>query len=185
MEIFRSGRVYDFMGRSKLFIVFSLLLMLASYGILFTKGLNYGIDFSGGTIIQVKYPSAAPIDAMRSAIGKDADFAGASITEFGSPDEVVIRIPTSSTSVGKDVGDSIRGLLKDTGEFEIRRVDMVGPKVGSELREKGMMAMGLAILAILIYVAFRFEWRFAVASIFALVHDVSIALGAISLSKLM
>ncbi len=88
---------------------------------------------------------------------------------------------TSSKNVKQDIGDVVRKQLAGTGNFEIRRVDIVGPKVGSELREKGLMAMFLAIASILIYVAFRFEWRFAVASIMALVHDVSIALGAISL----
>jgi preprotein translocase subunit SecF len=184
MEFFKGDSIHNFMSKSKIFLAFSLLLILASYVILFTKGLNYGIDFAGGTIVQVKYDTPAPISAIRESISKDERFASASVTEFGAPEEVVIRIPTTTTSVGKDIGDSIRTLLKGSGNFEVRRVDMVGPKVGSELREKGLMAMGLSILAILIYVAFRFEWRFAVASIFALVHDVSIALGMISLFKI-
>jgi len=181
MEFFKGNKVHDFMGRSKAFLAFSVLIVLASYALLFTKGLHYGIDFAGGTIVQVKYDAPAPIVTIRDSISKDARFASAAVTEFGSPQEVVIRIPTTSTAVGSDIGDSVRELLKGSGEFEVRRVDMVGPKVGSELREKGLMAMGLSILAILIYVAFRFEWRFAVASIFALVHDVSIALGMIAL----
>ena len=181
MEFFKGDKVHNFMGKSKMFLAFSVLLILVSYAILFTKGLHYGIDFAGGTIVQVKYDTPAPISTIRESISKDERFTSASVTEFGSPEEVVIRIPTTTTSVGKDIGDSVRALLKGSGNFEVRRVDMVGPKVGSELREKGLMAMGLSILAILIYVAFRFEWRFAVASIFALVHDVSIALGMISL----
>jgi len=181
MEFFKGNKIHNFMGKSKMFLAFSLFMIFASYAILFTKGLNYGIDFAGGTIVQVKYDAPAPISTIRESISKDERFASASVTEFGAPEEVVIRIPTTTTSVGTDIGDSIRGLLKGSGNFEVRRVDMVGPKVGSELREKGLMAMGLSILAILIYVAFRFEWRFAVASIFALVHDVSIALGMLSL----
>ena len=181
MEFFKGNKIHDFMGKSKLFLAFSVFMVLASYALLFTKGLHYGIDFAGGTIVQVKYDSPAPIATIRDSIKNDARFASAAVTEFGSPEEVVIRIPTTSTAVGNDIGDGVRGLLKGTGNFEVRRVDMVGPKVGSELREKGLMAMGLSILAILIYVAFRFEWRFAVASIFALVHDVSIALGMIAL----
>ncbi len=181
MEFFKGNKVHDFMGKSKAFLAFSVLMVLVSYALLFTKGLHYGIDFAGGTIVQVKYDAPAPIATIREGIAKDARFASASVTEFGSAEEVVIRIPTTSTAVGNDIGDSVRELLKGSGNFEVRRVDMVGPKVGSELREKGLMAMGLSILAILIYIAFRFEWRFAVASIFALVHDVSIALGMIAL----
>ena len=182
MEFFRYTRPFNFMGKSKLAIAFSLLLIVASYALLATKGLNYGVDFAGGTIVQVKYTTKAPIDEMRKKLSKDAMFENASITEFGSPDEVVIRLKTSSASVTKDIGDVTRQALQGTGDFTIRRVDIVGPKVGNELREKGIMAMLLAIAGILIYVAFRFEWRFAVASIVALVHDVSIALGAVSLS---
>ena len=184
MEFFKGNKVYDFMGKSKMFLAFSVFLVLTSYVLLFTKGLNYGIDFAGGTIVQVQYDTPAPISAIRDSLKKEERFSSAAVTEFGSPEEVIIRIPTTSTDVGNDIGDSIRALLKGSGNYEIRRVDMVGPKVGSELREKGLMAMGLSILAILIYIAFRFEWRFAVASIFALVHDVSIALGMITLFQI-
>ena len=181
MEFFKGNKIHDFMSKSKLFLAFSIFMVLGSYLLLFTKGLHYGIDFAGGTIVQVKYDSPAPISTIRDSIKKDARFTSAAVTKFGSDKEVIIRIPTTTTTVGNDIGDSVRALLKGSGNFEVRRVDMVGPKVGSELREKGLLAMGFSILAILIYVAFRFEWRFAVASIFALVHDVSIALGMISL----
>ncbi len=181
MEIFNNNKTYDFMGKSKIFIAISLFFIFASYALLATKGLNYGLDFEGGTLVQVKYDKKAPIKKIRSAISKDKVFQNASITYFGSPNEVVIRFAKSSSSVKEDMGDIVRKLLKGTGNFKIRRVDIVGPKVGGELREKGVMAMVLSILAILVYVAFRFEWRFAVASVLALVHDVSISLGAISL----
>ncbi len=184
MEFFKGNKIHDFMGKSKLFLALSIFMVLASYALLATKGLHFGIDFAGGTIVQVKYDTPAPISTIRESIKKDSRFTSASVTEFGSAQEVVIRIPTSTTTVGNDIGDSVRTLLKGSGNFEVRRVDMVGPKVGSELREKGLMAMALSILAILIYVAFRFEWRFAVASIFALVHDVSIALGMIALFQI-
>lgn len=181
MEFFKYTRPFNFMGRSKIAISISILLVLASYVLLATKGLNYGIDFAGGTIVQVKYKEKAPIEKMREQLQGNPLYEGASITEFGSPYEVVIKMKTSSTSVGQDVGDVTRAALKGTGDFEIRRVDMVGPKVGSELREKGITSLILAIIGILIYVAFRFEWRFAVASVIALVHDVSISIGAVSL----
>ena len=169
------------MGKSKFAMVLSIVLVLASYAVLMTKGLNYGVDFAGGTIVQVKYDTKAPIQAMREKLKANKLFKDASITEFGSPDEVVIRMKTSTGSVTTDVGDVTRAALQGTGNYEVRRVDIVGPKVGSELKEKGIMSLLLAILGILIYVAFRFEWRFAVASIVALVHDVSIASGAIAL----
>jgi len=181
MEFFKYTKTFNFMGKSKLAIIFSIVLVLASYAILLTKGLNYGVDFAGGTIVQVKYDTKAPIKKMREKLKHNAIFDNASITEFGSPDEVVIRMKTSTGSVTTDIGDVTRAALKGTGNYEIRRVDIVGPKVGSELKEKGIMSLLLAIVGILIYVAFRFEWRFAVASIVALIHDVSIASGAIAL----
>ena len=181
MEFFKYTRTFNFMGKSKIAMVISIVLVLSSYALLATKGLNYGVDFAGGTIVQVKYDTAAPIDTMRERLKGNELFNGASITEFGSPDEVVIRMKSTTGSVTVDIGDITREALKGSGNFEIRRVDIVGPKVGSELKEKGIMSLLLAVFGILIYVAFRFEWRFAVASIFALVHDVSIALGAITL----
>lgn len=181
MEFFRYTRTFNFMGKSKVALVFSILIVLASYALLMTKGLNYGVDFAGGTIVQVKYDTKAPIDDMRDKLKSNEIFNGASITEFGAEDEVVIRMKSTTGSVTVDIGDITREALKGTGNFEIRRVDIVGPKVGSELKEKGIMSLVLAIIGILIYVAFRFEWRFAVASIVALIHDVSIALGAITL----
>lgn len=184
MEFFKYTRTFNFMGKSKAAMFLSILLVIASLGIFATKGLNYGVDFAGGTIIQVKYDSAAPIDAMREKLQGNPLFEGASITEFGSSDEVVIRMRTASSDVSVDIGDVTREALKQTGNFEIRRVDIVGPKVGSELKEKGITSLVLAILGILIYVSFRFEWKFAVASIVALVHDISIAIGALSLASI-
>ncbi len=184
MEFFKQTATVDFMGKSKLAIVFSILMVLGSYVMLFTNGLNYGVDFAGGTIVQVKYDAQAPIDAMRAQLSGNALFEDAIITEFGSPEEVIIRLKSSSQNVESDVGDETMSALKGTGNYEIRRVDMVGPKVGGELREKGMMALLLATFGILIYVAFRFEWRFGVASIVALVHDISIAIGALALFQI-
>ena len=181
MEFFKYTRTFNFMGKSKAALVLSVILVLSSFILLATKGLNYGVDFAGGTIVQVKYDTEAPIDKMRDVLKSNPIFDGSSISEFGSPDEVVIRMKTTTGNVTVDIGDITREALKSTGNYEIRRVDIVGPKVGSELKEKGIMSLVLAVLGILIYVAFRFEWRFAVASIFALVHDVSIALGAITL----
>lgn len=181
MEFFAKGKIYDFMGKSVFLLTISALLVIASWGLLAMKGLTYGIDFSGGTLVQIKYEQHAPIAQIREQITQDKLFANALITEFGTPEEVVIRFASTTDNVGQDVGDRIRELLQGTGKFDIRKVDIVGPKVGSELREKGMMAAGLGILGILLYIAFRFEWRFSIAAIVALIHDVSITMGAIVL----
>ncbi|WP_456383052.1 protein translocase subunit SecF [Hydrogenimonas sp.] len=181
MELFRYKKPIPLMEKAKIFFVVSIVAVLASWVLMFTKGFNYGIDFAGGTLVQVKYEGKAPLDKVREAIKSSKVFEGASVNYFGSDDEIVIKVRTSSKKLGTDIGDEARQLLKDTGKFEIRRVDMVGPKVGSELREKGLMALVLAIAGILLYVSFRFEWRFAVASVMALVHDISIAMGAIVL----
>ncbi len=169
------------MAKSKIFFTISIIAVLASYALIFTKGFNLGIDFAGGTVVQVKYEGKAPIEKVREAIKSSKIFEGASVNFFGSDDEIVIKVRTSSKQLGTDIGDEARKLLAATGKFEVRRVDMVGPKVGNELREKGIMALVLAIAGILVYVSFRFEWRFAIASVVALVHDISIAMGAIVL----
>ncbi|MDH5465224.1 MAG: protein translocase subunit SecF [Thiovulaceae bacterium] len=177
MELFSFTKPIDFMGKSKLSLAFSGFLVVASIVLILFKGLNLGIDFAGGTLVQVKYDSAAPMKKMREVFAKDATFSGSTISEFGSAQEVIVRVKKSSGDVTSDLGDVARKLLVGTGNFEIRRVDIVGPKVGNELREKGLMAMLLAIIGILIYISIRFEWRFAIASVFALIHDVSIAMG--------
>jgi len=181
MEIFKSNKTYDFMGKRLPFLGFSSLLVIISLVLIFTKGLNLGIDFSGGTLVQVKYTQAAPIKDIREVLLQNEKFAKSTVTEFGSADEVIIKIPTISTDIGQDIGDDVRAVLQPTGDFDVRRVDMVGPKVGDALQEKGIMALSLALLVIMIYVSFRFEWRFAIASILALIHDVTIAIGAIVL----
>ena len=181
MELFKYKEAIQFMKQSKRFGLLSIVVVLLSLGLLFTKGFNYGIDFAGGTLIQVKYEGDAPLKNVRDVLNKEKKYKNASVTYFGSNDEIVIRTKSTSGAVGEDVGDEIRILLKDTGTFTVRRVDMVGPKIGDELKEKGLMAMLLAIVGILIYISFRFEWRFALASVMALIHDVTIAMGAIVL----
>jgi len=181
MEFFSQHKLYDFMKVSRFFIITTLLLALGSYVLIFTKGLSYGIDFSGGTIVQLKYDQQAPIDKIRDHLAKDKMFTGALITEFGSPEEIQIRFASTSGGVSEDVGDKVRGLLSDTGKFDVRKVDMVGPKVGGELRQKGLLAAVFSMLGIMVYIALRFEWTFAVAAVLTLAHDVSITMGAIIL----
>ena len=180
MEAFSTEKIYDLMSKRFAFLGLSSFLVIASIVLLLTKGLNFGIDFVGGTIVQVKYEQTAPINQLRDIL-KETKYSNAVITEFGTPNEVIIRITGSSSDLTNDIADEMHKILATSGNFEIRRVDMVGAKVGGELREKGLVALGLSLLVMLIYVSFRFEWRFALASILALVHDSIIAMGAISL----
>jgi preprotein translocase subunit SecF len=180
MELFKTEKIYNLMAKRVAFLSFSSILVIASIILLLTKGLNFGIDFAGGTIVQVKYEKAAPIDQLRDIL-KETKYSNAVISEFGTPNEVVIRITGSTSNLTNDIGDEMNVILAPTGKFEIRRVDMVGPKVGGELREKGLKALFFSLIAMLIYVSYRFEWRFAVASILALLHDATIAMGAVSL----
>ena len=181
MEVFKKQKTIHFMSNAKKFGFFSIGLIIISLGLLFTKGLNYGIDFAGGTIIQVQYEGKAPINKVREVVSNNEKYKGATVTSFGSDSEIVIRTKQASKSVKGGAKVEVREMLKDTGTFEIRRVDMVGPAVGDELRTQGLMAMLLSIIGIIIYLSFRFEWRFAIASVVALVHDVTIALGMLAL----
>jgi preprotein translocase subunit SecF len=183
MEIFKSNKTYNFMDKRLLFLGFSALFVIVSFVLIFTKGLNFGIDFTGGTLVQIQYEKIAPVKDIRDILLKQKQFSKAIVTEFGSNKEIIVKIPTTTSTISKDIGDNIRNILKSTGKYKIRRVDIVGPKVGSALQEKGLMALSLTFLVILLYISFRFEWRFAIASILALVHDISIAMGAIVLFK--
>ena len=180
MEIFNQNKIYDFMGKRNIFISISLSLIAISLFFIFTKGFNWGIDFAGGVEVQVKFEKKADLGKIRALVNK---IGSANVTTFGSDKEVLIRlsVKNASKNVQNDIGDKIKKVLAPLGKFEIRRVDIVGAKVGSELREKGIKALIFAIVGILIYVAFRFEWRFAVASVLALVHDTIISLGAVSI----
>jgi len=184
MEFFRLSKPIPLMQKAKYFGLISLILVLSSWALIAFKGFNYGIDFAGGTVIQVKYDKKAPLKEIRKLLDNTKEYKGATVTNFGSEQEIIIRTKGSTSSANKNIGSEIKKILAPTGNVDIRRVDMVGPKIGDELREKGINATLFAILGILIYLTFRFEWRFALASVIALIHDVSIALGAISLTGL-
>lgn len=181
MQVFDKKIVYNFMKLRFASIGLSFILVLGSIVLLLTKGLNYGIDFSGGTLAQVKYNNNAPIEEIRNALDVNELFKGASVTEFGDKTEVVIRFAAISDTLNNDIADVLKQTLSKTGEFEIRRVDIVGPKVGGELRQKGLMAVLVSFALILLYIAIRFEWRFAMAAIISEIHDIVIVMGAISL----
>ena len=129
MEAFSTEKIYDFMSKRFAFLGLSSFLIIASIVLLLTKGLNFGIDFVGGTIVQVKYEQTAPINQLRDIL-KETKYSNAVISEFGSPDEVVIRITGTSSDLTNDIADEMHKILEPSGKFEIRRVDMVGAKVG-------------------------------------------------------
>ena len=181
MDFFKHNKIYDFVKMSNYGIVLSLILFIGSLVLFIKPGFTLGVDFAGGTIIQIQYSKEAPLAEIRQRLESVEEFQGAQVSEFGSPEEILIRLATATSSINQDIGEEVTNLLKDTGVFQIRRVDIVGPKVGDELREKGILALSFAIISIMAYVAYRYEWRFALASILALIHDIVIAAGAVIL----
>jgi len=174
----------DFMGRRKIALFFSALLIMAAIGSLAVRGLGFGIDFTGGTLLEVGYPEAVELAQVRSALA-DAGFGDAQVQHFGSARDVLVRIaPRPGESSAKLSGDVLGTLRQAHENVEMRRVEFVGPQVGEELTEQGGLAMLYALFGILIYVSLRFQWRFALGSIAALVHDVLITLGVFSLFRI-
>ena len=172
--------VIDFVGRRKYAMIFSAILLIASIASIGFQGLKFGIDFTGGTLIELGYKKTADLEGIRSKLAS-ADFKGANVQYFGSDTEVLIQLEPQATSSAKLSSSIIRML----GEgIDVRRVEFVGPKVGEELTNDGGLAMLYALIGILIYVAFRFEYRFALGSIAALIHDVIITLGVFSLLQI-
>ncbi|MDA3050222.1 protein translocase subunit SecF [Campylobacter sp. JMF_02 ED1] len=183
MQVFDSDKIYDFMKFRHIAFVISAILIIGSIGLFLIKGFNYGIDFSGGTLIQVKYDQKAPLDEIRTRF-EAANLGNINVTEFGSDEEVTIRYSGSSDSLGDNPALAAQEILKGSGNFEVRKVDVVGPKVGSELRTKGIMAVCVSFALILVYITIRFEWRFAIAAVISDLHDVIIACGALILFKI-
>lgn len=167
----------DFVGNRTYAIIFSAMLIALSIFSLTTNGLKLGIDFTGGTLIEVGYQQSADLSEIRTTLA-ESGFNGANVQYFGSTNEVLIRLEPQTISSAKLSTKIIQLLGSDV---DIRRVEFVGPKVGEELTNDGGLAMLYALIGILIYVAFRFEYRFAFGSISALIHDVIITLGCFSL----
>ena len=186
MEFIKSGTKIDFMGkRLAAFIISSLLIIAGIVSLIVHGGPNYGIDFAGGTLIQVRFSQPVTAGEIRESL-KDAGLTG-TIQRFGAEGagEYLIRLQTSSSDL-EGLSATIKDALakrfgKDT--FEIRRTEMVGPKVGKDLRRKGLQAIIFALIGILIYISFRFKFRFAVGAVVALAHDVMITVGVFSLTN--
>lgn len=198
----------NFLGKRKLAMVFSLALLVISLGSLMTRGLSFGIDFTGGTLVEVTYQDTVAIDDVRDTLSSSG-FEDAVVQYFGTAKDVMIRVPLKSDMKGAQVSEKIMlSLHEKQGEFvtdtdpiskqqtcsadgqrqvcqvQMQRVEFVGPQVGDELANQGGLAMLYALFGILAYVAFRFEWRFAVGSVAALVHDVVITVGVFSVFQL-
>ncbi|MDR1912063.1 MAG: protein translocase subunit SecF [Helicobacteraceae bacterium] len=178
------SRIYPFAKWQKPILVVIIGIVIATIALLFLKSPNYGIDFTGGTVIQVRYQNDAPQEAIRAALEVTEGFDGAQVQEFGNPNEIVIKASAMTSSLGSDVGDRIRDALKDTGDFEIRKVDMVGSKVGEQLRAAGTMAVVVSLIGILIYITLRFEWRFGVAAALCAIHDILLTVGFVVLLQI-
>ena len=175
----------DFMALRKPAMMMSAILMLASVVSLATLKLNVGIDFTGGSIIEVGYQQAVELQPIRDAL-ETQGFADAIVQHFGSASEVLIRLVPEADKDKAELSSQIIGLLQNVSDtpIDVRRVDYVGPQVGEELTEDGGLAVLYALIAILIYVAFRFEYRFSLGAVAALVHDVVITLGLFSVLQL-
>jgi len=187
MKIFNKEPSFDFMSKRRLALVVSLVLVLLSVGSLATRGLNFGIDFTGGTLIEVGYDAAVDLGEVRGTLN-DAGYDDAIAQHFGTSKDVLIRVPPvdgkSNADLSNDVLRALHGAAGSPDEIEMRRVEFVGPQVGDELTEDGGLAMIYALFGILIYITLRFEKRFAVGSVAALVHDVVITLGIFSILQL-
>ena len=184
MKILEQKTTFDFMGKRNLAFALSALLMLLSIGSFFTRGLNYGIDFTGGTIVEVGYAQPADLSRVRNLLAESV-YHDASVQYFGTATDVLIRIPPRENLDNVEISDQILLLLRGTGEeVEMRRVEFVGPQVGDELKEDGGLAMIYALIGILIYVAVRFQTRFSLGAIAALVHDVVITVGFFSVTQI-
>ncbi len=175
---------FDFMGRRKLAIILSAVLLVMSVGSLIARGLNFGIDFTGGVLLEVGYEGAADLPGIRSALG-GAGFGDAQVQNFGASSDVLIRLLPREDADNAKLAENILGILQQAdASVELRRVEFVGPQVGEELTERGGTAMIFALLMILAYIMFRFQWKFAVGSVAALVHDVIIVIGTFSILQL-
>ncbi|MBT8491381.1 MAG: protein translocase subunit SecF [Deltaproteobacteria bacterium] len=185
MELIKPGTDINFVGRMKLAFSISLaLIVISALSLIIHNGPNLGIDFAGGTLVQIKFKDPTSVNDIRSPL-KTINLGNSIIQRFGYQDnnEFLIKTEKSSSEL-----KGLSGVIEDAlitsypeGSFEIRRIEVVGPKVGKDLRQKGMLAMLYAIIGILIYITWRFEFRYAIGAIMALVHDVIITVGIFSI----
>ena len=209
MELIRKTTNIDFLGRRKLALLGSTVIMLAGIAALLLRGLNLGIDFTGGTLVEVSYAEPVEISVVRGTL-REAGFEDAVVQYFGTSRDVMVRLPGSEDQASAQLSSAVMAALRNPFDevlsegvpgslqrcsrgaaevledcrVQMRRVEFVGPQVGRELTEQGGLAMIYALIGILIYVTWRFEWKFAVGSVAALVHDVLITVGLFAMLQL-
>ena len=173
-------KVIDFMKLRSMATALSLVLVLGSIGSLFVNGINFGLDFTGGTLVELSYDKPAEVSTVRSQL-EELGYGDAIAQEFGSANDVLIRIPGSETdaSLGDRVARQLGGLY--SGEITIKRIEFVGPQVGEQLRDQGGLGMMLALALVMLYITFRFQYKFSLGAVIALTHDSLIVLGVFSL----
>ena len=183
MQLFKSETHFNFMGRIKVAVIFSTVLILIGLGsVAVSGGLKFGIDFAGGTLIQLQFKNPPDIEVIRDGL-KTIGLGESTIQEFGSKRDILIRVQRSEEkleAVGSMVRKSLMGKF-NVDEISVERVEMVGPKVGRDLREKALLSILYAIIGIVIYISWRFELQYAIAAIIALIHDVLVTMGAFSI----
>lgn len=182
LNLIKSNTSINFMGQRKLWLALSVVVAIVSVVSLSTRGLNFGLDFTGGALIEVSYPTAPDLAEVRAALAEDG-FSDAMVQPFGTAREIVVRLQSEDNEqASAEISTQVLGALaKVDPDVEMRRVEFVGPQIGQELAEQGGLALLFALFGILIYVTFRFQWRFAVAAVAALVHDLVIVAGIVSL----
>lgn len=176
---------FDFMGRTKLFsAVISAVLIIGSLVLVGVKGLNLGLDFTGGTELEVEYTHPVSLEEVREAL-KSSEFADASVQHFGRPTEVLVRIPPSEDTGKSEIGQKLMTVLhKVDANVTLKRVDDVGSQVGEELRDKSGAALIYCIILLLVYITYRFKFKFALGAVLAMLHDPIIILGMFALTQL-
>jgi preprotein translocase subunit SecF len=172
----------NFIGNRNIAMIFSGVLMIISIGSLATRGLHMGIDFTGGTLIEIGYQKAADLTALRSTLD-EAGFSDATVQNFGTAKDVLIRLKLHEGVSSADLSSKVlEAINKTTAEpASVRRVEFVGPQVGDDLAEDGFLALLYSTICILIYIAWRFEWKFSVGAVLATIHDVVVTLGLFSI----
>lgn len=173
----------DFLAWRRVALIFSSIFLIVSVSSLFLKELNYGLDFTGGTLVELSYADSANISEIRETL-VNGGFVGAQVANFGSSKEVLIKLPgTVSDSLGSEIVTLLSSVSLDQ-DVDLRRIEYVGPQIGSELRDDGGTAMLIALAFMMLYIAFRFQSMFAGAAVIALVHDVIIVVGIFSLIEI-
>lgn len=185
MKFLYLNRTIDFLGYQAWAFALSIALTLITFVSLGVQGLNLGIDFTGGTLVEVGYSRPVELQGVREALSKE--FEGATVQHFGSAKDVLVRLPPrSEQKSGSKISDQVQQLLSSHAgaEVELRRVEFVGPQVGNELVEQGGLAIVVTMIGLLIYIAMRFEYRFAIGAVIATLHDPILILGFFSVFRI-